>query len=140
MAENLSGPKLPRRAGFTRDGLIVILVFSSIIVAGLSFQQGRTIDSQRTMIKTLFLDSKELSALKMRDLQQQHAANQNNPQNQVQSRSKDTCATKDKAGNCVTAAPQAVAPSKPGAEKNQLPEKSDDDSSLPNPQRLLHSI
>ena len=37
-------------------------------------------------------------------------------------------------------APSSTAPAQPTQDKNRTPEKSDDDNSMPNPQRLLHSI
>jgi hypothetical protein len=136
--------KSPRRARFTRDGLVVTLVFASMIVAALSAQQGRTIESQRNIIRTLFLDSKELSALKMRDLQQQkRAAAANNQGNQVQQEKnvpQSTCADSDKKSGKSCDVPQSAAPAQAVPDKNRTPEKSDDDTSLPNPQRLLHSI
>ena len=110
-----------------------------MIVAGLSMLQGRTIDSQRNVIHLLFLDSRELNAMKMRELQQKHSAPAGS-QNDQQEKSapKSTCA--DSKGKKGCEAPQAVAPSRPAPDRNRTPEKSDDDSSMPNPQRLLHSI
>jgi hypothetical protein len=118
----------------------VVLVLASMIVAGLSMVQGRTIESQRNMIRTLFLDSKELSALKMRDLQQKRAGNANNPAaNQPEKADpKNSCAEAKDGKGCSL--PQATAPSHPTQDKNRTPEKSDDDNSIPNPQRLLNSI
>jgi hypothetical protein len=112
-----------------------------MIIAGLSMVQGRTIESQRNMIRTLFVDSQELNALKIHDLQQKHSA-ATNKQNDQQQKSEATnnCAdSKDKAGKGC-AVPQATVPGQPTPEKNRAPEKSDDDNSMPNPQRLLHSI
>ena len=132
--------KLPRQPRFTRDGLTVVLVLASMIVAGLSMVQGRTIDSQRNVIHLLFLDSQELNAIKVHDQQQKHSAAAN-PQSDQQQKadSRDNCAgSKDKSGKGC-AVPQATAPSQP-TQKNHTPEKSDDDNSMPNPQRLLHSI
>ena len=117
----------------------MVLVFASTIVAGLSMVQGRTIDSQRNVIHLLFMDSRELNAIKMRELQQKHSSSAGNPSDlQQKPAPKSSCAdSKDKKG-CE--APQAVAPSRPAPDRNRTPEKSDDDSSMPNPQRLLHSI
>jgi hypothetical protein len=132
--------KLPRQPRFTRDGLTVVLVFASMIVAGLSMVQGRTIDSQRNVIHLLFLDSQELNAIKVHDQQQKHAAAANNQgDQQKKADAHNNCAdSKDKSGQGC-AVPQATAPSQP-TQKNHTPEKSDDDNSMPNPQRLLHSI
>jgi hypothetical protein len=103
--------------------------------------QGRTIESQRNVIHLLFLDSQELSALKIHDLQQKHSATASNQGDQQQkSAPKSDCAdSKDKAADGC-AVPQATAPTQPTRNKNRTPEKSDDDNSMPNPQRLLHSI
>ena len=111
-----------------------------MIVAGLSMVQGRTIDSQRNMIRLLFLDSSELNSIKMRELQQNHSATSNRGNEQQKSAPKNDCAdSKDKNGKSC-AVPQAAAPAQPTQDKNRTPEKSDDDNSMPNPQRLLHSI
>jgi hypothetical protein len=132
--------KLPRQPRFTRDGLTVVLVFASMIIAGLSMVQGRTIESQRNVIRLLFLDSSELNSIKIRELQQKHSATSNQGNEQQKSAPKSDCAdSKDKSGKGC-AVPQATAPSQPTQDKNRTPEKSDDDNSMPNPQRLLHSI
>jgi hypothetical protein len=133
--------KLPRQPRFTRDGLTVVLVFASMIVAGLSMVQGRTIDSQRNVIHLLFLDSQELNAIKVHDQQQKHSAAANAQSDQQQKAdARNNCAdSKDKSGKGC-AVPQATTPGQPTQEKNRTPEKSGDDNSMPNPQRLLHSI
>ena len=112
-----------------------------MIVAGLSVVQGRTIDSQRNVIHLLFLDSRELNSIKMHQLQQKHSAAAGNQGDQQQkSDTRNNCIdSKDKnAKGCQ--APQAAAPSRTTPDKNRTPEKSDDDNSIPNPQRLLNSI
>jgi hypothetical protein len=84
----------------------------------------------------LFLDSKELNAIKARDLQQKHSATANNQSDQRdKSAGKGTCAdSKDKNPK------GCEAPNRPAPDRNRTPEKSDDDTGMPNPQRLLHSI
>lgn len=116
----------------------MVLVFASMIVAGLSVVQGRTIESQRNVIHILFADSRELTSIKMHD-QQKRAAAANNQGDQQKSAPKSDCADSNKAGKGCSV-PQATAPSQPAQDKNRTPEKSDDDNSIPNPQRLLHSI
>lgn len=130
--EGTQGPlKFPRQPKLSRDGLVLVLVFGSMVVAGLSMVQGRTIESQRNMIRTLFVDSKELNALKL----QQHVATPVNPEPQQKADTKDSCS--DKSGkNCGKGA--AAAPSKRLPDTTPVPENSDD--ALPNPQRMLHSI
>ncbi len=55
---------------FRRNLVVAILAISSIFMSLLIVQQGRTIDSQRTLIKQLFQDSLELNAIKVHDIQQ----------------------------------------------------------------------
>ncbi len=76
----------------------MVLVFASMIVAGLSMVQGRTIDSQRNVIHLLFLDSQELNAIKVHDQQQKHSAAANAQSDQQQkSDARNNCAdSKDK--------------------------------------------
>ena len=111
-----------------------------MVVAGLTVQQGQTIESQRNMIRTLFMDSKELSALKIHDDQQKRATEADNQvSHQEKAEAKSNCAdSKDKSTKGCDV-PQAATPSRPSG-KNTVPEKSDDGNSMPNPQRLLHSI
>ena len=112
-----------------------------MIVAGLSMVQGRTIESQRNVIHLLFLDSQELNAIKVHDQQQKHSTTANTQGDQQQnSDARNNCVdSKDKNGKSC-AVPQAATPTHPTQDKNRTPEKSDDDNSMPNPQRLLHSI
>ncbi len=55
---------------FRRNLLLGILTISTIFMSLLIVQQGRTIDSQRTLIKALFQDSLELNAIKVREVQE----------------------------------------------------------------------
>ena len=52
---------------------MVLFLFSYGLMTMLIVEQGRTIDSQRALIRELFRDSTELSATKMKELQQEHA-------------------------------------------------------------------
>ncbi len=54
---------------FRRHLVIAVLAVTSIFMSLLIIQQGRTIDSQRTLIRQLFQDSLELNAMKVRDVQ-----------------------------------------------------------------------
>ncbi len=47
-----------------RHGLSLIFLFAYAMLALLIFEQGRTIDSQRQLIRQLFSDSLELTHLK----------------------------------------------------------------------------
>lgn len=55
---------------FRRHAIIAVLVFGYLLMSVLIVQQGRTIDSQRTLIKQLFRDSLELNAMKVQQVQQ----------------------------------------------------------------------
>ncbi len=58
------------RNAFRRDLLVGILTISTIFMTLLIVQQGRTIDSQRILIKALFQDSLELNAIKVHEIQE----------------------------------------------------------------------
>ncbi len=49
-----------------RQGLTVIFCFIYVVMSLLIVEQGRTIDSQRKLIRQLFHDSLELTAVKMK--------------------------------------------------------------------------
>jgi hypothetical protein len=53
--------------------LTVLFLFSYTLMSLLIIEQGNTINSQRLLIRQLFTDSAELSAMKGKAAQQQHA-------------------------------------------------------------------
>jgi hypothetical protein len=53
--------------------LVVLFLISYGLMALLVVEQGRTIDSQRNLIRSLFDDSSQLSQLKGKNFQKQHA-------------------------------------------------------------------
>ncbi len=55
---------------FRRNLLVAILAATSLFMSLLVVQQGRTIDSQRQLIRQLFHDSVELSAIKMQKVRE----------------------------------------------------------------------
>jgi hypothetical protein len=55
---------------FRRYLVIAVLATSSIFMLLLVIQQGRTIDSQRTLIQQLFRDSLELNTMKVKHIQE----------------------------------------------------------------------
>ncbi|MBS1853045.1 MAG: hypothetical protein JST79_19245 [Acidobacteria bacterium] len=63
-----SGPMLPI--------LVVLFLVSYGLMATLVMEQGRTIDSQRFLIRQMLGDSVQLSGMKMRELQRQRASGQ----------------------------------------------------------------
>ncbi len=56
--------------------LVVLFVISYSLMTLLVFEQGRTIESQRALIQSLFQDSYQLSRMKIQALQTQRAAAQ----------------------------------------------------------------
>lgn len=63
----------PKKKGSLFPVLVVLFLFSYGLMTMLIVEQGRTIDSQRALIRELFRDSTELSATKLREQQQEHA-------------------------------------------------------------------
>src|SRR5262252_6219603 len=63
--------------------LTILFLISYGLMTMLIVEQGRTIESQRALIRDLFRDSTELSAVKMKALEQQTQSQ--NPSNQVPS-------------------------------------------------------
>lgn len=61
-----SGPSTPRRQAM----FLLICVFTYLFLSLLVIEQGRTIDSQRALIRDLFGDSLELNSMKARENQQ----------------------------------------------------------------------
>lgn len=56
-----------------RHAVVFVLCFAFAFMSMLCAQQARTINSQRTLIHSLFQDSLELNALKVNRIQKQHA-------------------------------------------------------------------
>ena len=85
----------PKRKHSMLPVLVVLFVISYSLMTMLIVEQGRTIDSQRSLIRSLFSDSKELSHMKSEAAQKQHATAQAQaeakPHSQVQ-----TPSTQDK--------------------------------------------
>jgi len=66
----------PKRKNSMLPVLVVLFVISYSLMTMLIVLQGRTIESQRALIQSLFNDSSELSHMKSQALQKQHAAAQ----------------------------------------------------------------
>ena len=47
-------------------GMYAIFLFGYLIMSCLIFEQGRTIESQKLLIRSLFFDSTELTAMKLK--------------------------------------------------------------------------
>ena len=52
-----------------RHSLNIVLCVAFLFMSYLCFQQGRTIASQQTLIRSLFQDSLELNAIKVKHIQ-----------------------------------------------------------------------
>lgn len=55
--------------GIRRHSLTIVLSVAFLFMSYLCFQQGRTIASQQTLIRSLFQDSLELNAIKVKQVQ-----------------------------------------------------------------------
>jgi len=96
--QTLPEPK-PKRKHSLLPVLIVLFLISYGLMALLAVEQDRTIASQRSLISQLFGDSAELSSLKGRFLQKQHA------QAQAEAR------TRSQGSGSLAQAPSAQTPS-----------------------------
>lgn len=56
-----------------REALVVVLCFAFVFMSCLCAQQARTINSQRTLIQSLFQDSLELNAIKVQQIRSHQA-------------------------------------------------------------------
>lgn len=64
-ASNLSARNILRR-----HWLQVVMLFACALLAMLCIEQGRVIESQRTLIRSLFSDSVQLNALRVEQMRQ----------------------------------------------------------------------
>ena len=55
---------------FRRHAVSVVLSFALLLISFICVQQGHTISSQRSLIRSLFHDSLELNAIKIQSIQQ----------------------------------------------------------------------
>ncbi|HXZ81859.1 MAG TPA: hypothetical protein VEG30_18165 [Terriglobales bacterium] len=62
---------VPQGSWVRRHWVAVLFLFAALLVTLIVDRQGQTISSQQMLIKTLFLDSLELTAVKTRNLEQQ---------------------------------------------------------------------
>jgi hypothetical protein len=90
----------PKKKVSLLPALTVLFVISYGLMAMLIVEQGDTINSQRWLIKQLFSDSAELTALKGKAIQQQNAEAQTQAQNQSKTQAQTP-------SNQVPAPPQA---------------------------------
>lgn len=101
--------------------LIVLFLLSYGLMALLVVEQARTIDNQRGLIQSLFSDSNQLSHLKGKEIQQQHAA----AQAQAGAKTNSSAQTPSAQGPSTQVLPGDTAKGAHGASKlrKTLPEK-----------------
>jgi len=58
------------RGWLRRNGLSLVFLFLYALLSLLVIEQGRTIESQKKLIRELFRDSQQLNAMKMREVQE----------------------------------------------------------------------
>jgi len=109
-AAPIDAQSAPKRRGWL-PLLTVLFCVSYALMTMLIVEQGSTIESQRTLIKELLRDSTELSATKMKAIQNQRAAqahNQSGPQTSTQNPSTQAPSTQAQANQAPSsqAAPQ----------------------------------
>jgi hypothetical protein len=75
-------PAAPRKKFSWLPILTVLFIISYALMTYLIVEQGQTIESQRALIQELFRDSSELSAVKMKALQERNQALAQNPSSQ----------------------------------------------------------
>jgi hypothetical protein len=115
--------------------LVVLFVISYSLMILLVFEQARTIESQRGLIRSLFQDSTQLSRMKIQANQTQQAAAQAQAQAEAAERSQvKTPSTQDKKQDLSKAGPSA------GRHKQVLPKPDIEDLSLEHARRVVITI
>jgi cytoskeletal protein RodZ len=102
--------------------LVVLFLISYGLMTMLIVEQGQTIESQRALIRELFVDSKELSAVKSQQLTHSPAAKTQGPASPAsssQTSSSQTPSTQEQ--HPSTQAPNAKAPSSQAGSQNHAP-------------------
>lgn len=101
--------------------LVVLFLISYGLMSVLVVEQGRTIDNQRYLIRSLFLDSTELSHLRGKAFQKQHAEAQAQAEAKAHSQNQ-TPSTQDKTQN-QTKPDQAKPNQNPSKLRRPAPER-----------------
>jgi hypothetical protein len=115
--------------------LVVLFVISYSLMILLVFEQARTIESQRGLIRSLFQDSTQLSRMKIQATQTQQAAAQAQAQAEAAEHSQvKTPSTQDKKQDLSKAGPSA------GKHKQVLPKPDIEDLSLEHARRVVITI
>jgi hypothetical protein len=113
--------------------LVVLFVISYSLMTLLVFEQARTIESQRGLIRSLFQDSAQLSRMKIQATQTQQAAAQAQAEAAEHSQVK-TPSTQDKKQDLSKAGPSA------GKHRQVLPKPDIEDLSLEHARRVVITI
>ncbi len=107
--------------------LTILFLLSYGLMTMLIVEQGQTIESQRALIRELFRDSTELSAVKMKALQdgRAQAATTQNPSSQTQSTQTPSTQAQTKQAPSSQAGPQqrAQIQAKPKSPQFQMPSR-----------------
>ena len=106
--------------------LTVLFLISYGLMTMLIVEQGATIESQRALIRELFRDSTELSAMKVKAQQEARSAKTQAPSSQIQAPSTQTPSTQ---------APSKQAPSSQAAPQNRALNQTDKRHQIQPPSR-----
>jgi hypothetical protein len=119
--------------------LIVLFLVSYGLLTLLVVEQGRTIDAQRFLIRQLFHDSAQLSALQGQAIQKQHAKAEAKAEARARAKAQAEARSKTPSSQAV---PQEEASRKPsGKLRRPLPQRPPEDASEPaDERRTLLSI
>jgi predicted lipid-binding transport protein (Tim44 family) len=110
-------PSVPSKKQGWLPLLVVLFLISYGLMTMLIVEQGQTIESQRALIRELFVDSKELSAVKSQQLTHSPAAKTQGPASPASS--SQTPSTQEQ--HPSPQAPKAKAPSSQAGPQNHAP-------------------
>jgi hypothetical protein len=117
--KHFEAPAAPRKRGWL-PLLTVLFLISYGLMTMLIVEQGRTIESQRALIRELFGDSKELSVMKMKaNVERAQAAKAQSALTQAPSAQAPSSQTQTTPKNPSTQAPAKQAPSSQTARRTQ---------------------
>jgi uncharacterized membrane protein len=117
-------PSVPSKKQGWLPLLVVLFLISYGLMTMLIVEQGQTIESQRALIRELFVDSKELSAVKSQQLTHSPAAKTQGPASPASSSQKSTQvqSSQDPSNETPsTQAPNTKAPSSQAGPQNHVP-------------------
>jgi hypothetical protein len=110
----------PKKRNSMLPVLVVLFLISYGLMSLLVVEQGRTIDSQKNLIRDLFNDSVQLNAMKIKEVLRQRAAAQPPAQNNAQAKSPSSQVSPQNGGKNSSAVktqrPALQKPPKPAAD------------------------